>query len=96
MSLNLEIQVIFQLKLSLIADKIRHMLSVKHQEFLRENTLFSEFSDTEFTKISAQVSLCKATDQQFIFKQDQIARNFFLFFSLLLIVVGSFAGQWFY
>ncbi len=78
MSLNLEMQVIFQLKLSLIADKIRHMLSIEHQEFLRENTLFSEFSDTEFTKISAQVSLCKATDQQFIFKQDQVARNFFL------------------
>jgi len=54
------------------------MLSEQHQKFLRTNILFSEFTDSEFLQASKMASLSEVTDQQYLFEQGQVARDFFL------------------
>ncbi|CAB5504990.1 hypothetical protein AZO1586I_1375 [Bathymodiolus thermophilus thioautotrophic gill symbiont] len=57
------------------------MLSAEYQKILQENTLFSEFTENELAQISRFSAFVEVDNQQRLFEQGQVAKDFFLLIS---------------
>ena len=54
------------------------MLDPNFQEYLRRNSLFQEFSESEFSTVVDHTTLCELKTDDILFRQQQQATDFFL------------------